>query len=319
MPCAILAYIFAFLLFDRSSSCTDASPHTAIRSSVSRLVHAILGGLHGHLCLRWRRKSWGAARSMWLFLPLLLCWGRAGGGAPGEPCWEALLRCQDEPDCGSAYSQSQAACEPVLAGAGGEEPPRRLPQPLHRGAGAAEPQPERPGPGALRVRAGRALPPAEGGHRALPAPALPQRPGLHGRPLPLSAGARLPGAAGRLLGPLRAALQRAALHGRLPGRHGAAAGRAGGPALERCVCDGPERPFCQVLKANMGRLCSGPPAEPGPDEDYRDEERLLREEDEGPGAGGAWVRSGGRSRDAPAWRALALGALPLGLRLLSWP
>ncbi|XP_043380152.1 growth arrest-specific protein 1 [Chelonia mydas] len=264
---------------------------------------------------------------MWLFLPLLLCWGRAGGGAPGEPCWEALLRCQDEPDCGSAYSQSQAACEPVLsgagagagAGAGGGEPPGGCPSHCIGALGRLN-----------RSRSGPALERCECGQdarcrlmKAAIEPCLP-RPSRSG--LGCTAARFRCQQEPACREPLAAYLARC---GQLfNGRRCTAACRAamgqllaapGGPALERCVCDGPERPFCQVLKANMGRLCSGPPAEPGPDEDYRDEERLLREEDEGPGAGGAWVRSGGRSRDAPAWRALALAALPLGLRLLCWP
>nr|XP_032655635.1 growth arrest-specific protein 1-like [Chelonoidis abingdonii] len=240
---------------------------------------------------------------MWLFLPLLLCWGRAGGGSPGEPCWEALLRCQDEPDCGSAYSQSQAACEPLLSGAGGGEPPGGCPSHCIGALVAAEPQPERPAlercDGGQDARCRRGLGCTAARFRCQQEPACRE---------PLDAYLARCGQ-----------LSTAGAARRLPGRHGAAAGAPGGPALERCVCDGPERPFCQVLKANMGRLCSAPPAEPGPDEDYRDEERLLREEDEGPGTGGAWVRSGGRSRGAPAWRSLALGALPLGLRLLPWP
>ncbi|CAM5087236.1 unnamed protein product [Natator depressus] len=262
---------------------------------------------------------------MWLFLPLLLCWGRAGGGAAGEPCWEALLRCQDEPECGSAYSQSQAACEPVLsgagagAGAGGGEPPGGCPSHCIGALGRLN-----------RSRSGPALERCECGQdahcrlmKAAIEPCLP-RPSRSG--LGCTAARFRCQQEPACQEPLAAYLARC---GQLfNGRRCTAACRAamgqllaapGGPALERCVCDGPERPFCQVLKANMGRLCSGPPAEPGPDEDYRDEERLLREEDEGPGAGGAWVRSGGRSRDAPAWRALALAALPLGLRLLCWP
>ncbi|XP_030434127.1 growth arrest-specific protein 1-like [Gopherus evgoodei] len=258
---------------------------------------------------------------MWLFLPLLLCWGCAGGGGPEEPCWEALLRCQDEPDCGAAYSQSQAACEPVLsrAEAGSGEPPGGCPS--HCIGALVRLNRSRSGPALERCECGQ-----DARCRRLKAaiePCLP-RPSRSG--LGCTAARFRCQQEPACREPLDAYLARC---GQLfNGRRCSAACRAamgqllaapGGPALERCVCDGPERPFCQVLKANMGRLCSAPPAEPGPDEDYRDEERLLREEDEGPGAGGAWVRSGGSSRDAPAWCALALGVLPLGLRLLSWP
>lgn len=59
---------------------------------------------------------------------LLLLLGAASPPPPGAQgrrliCWQAMLQCQEEPECGYAYSQYAEACAPVLlAGAGGAAP-----------------------------------------------------------------------------------------------------------------------------------------------------------------------------------------------------
>ncbi|XP_062860450.1 growth arrest-specific protein 1 [Trichomycterus rosablanca] len=58
-----------------------------------------------------------------------------------------------------------------------------------------------------------------------------------------------------------------------------------GTMLERCVCDGVERPFCEVVKDNMSRLCAlgdhrVAPDQDGPDELYEDEDYDLKTERE---------------------------------------
>ncbi|XP_069758655.1 growth arrest-specific protein 1 [Narcine bancroftii] len=50
----------------------------------------------------------------WYSLAILTCFGSAAGAQP--VCWQALLRCQQEKDCKWAYSQYSAACEPFLKG-----------------------------------------------------------------------------------------------------------------------------------------------------------------------------------------------------------
>ncbi|XP_066491561.1 growth arrest-specific protein 1-like [Tiliqua scincoides] len=245
-------------------------------------------------------------------LLLLLLW--LAGALRGEPCWEALLRCQDEPDCGSAYSQSQAACQPVLGGGEAACPSHCI--------------------GALvrlnRSRSGPALERCECGQdarclrlKAALEPCLPR---------PSSSGQGCTAARFRCQqqpacqAPLAAYLARCGqlFNGRrCTGACRAAIGHLlaapGGPALERCVCDGTERPFCQVLKANMGRLCFQEHQQDEQDEDYGDEEGLLREDDEdgppAPPGGGSCTSSAWGSR---AWHGLALGTLPLVLLWLFW-
>ncbi|XP_056671314.1 growth arrest-specific protein 1-like [Monodelphis domestica] len=195
------------------------------------------------------------------------------GVVSGEPCWEALLRCQGEPACSSAYSQSQAACKPVLGGAGG--------CPSHCVGALLQLNGTRRGPALERCECG-----ADALCRRLKAalePCLP-RPARGG--LGCTAARRRCQAEPACRDTLASYLARC---GQLfNGRRCTAACRAaieallataGGPLLERCVCDGAERPFCQVLKDNMGRLCFDPAAAAAAeaeDDDYEDEEETSR-------------------------------------------
>ncbi|KAJ6664183.1 hypothetical protein lerEdw1_008399 [Lerista edwardsae] len=265
--------------------------------------------------------------SLLLFPLLLLDRAQAGGALAGEPCWEALLRCQDEPDCGSAYSQSQAACQPIL---GGEEPAGGPACPSHCIGALVRLNRSRTGPALERCECGQ-----DARCRRLKAAIEPCMPRPSRSGLGCTAARFRCQQEPACQAPLAAYLARCGqlFNGRrCTGACRAAIGHLlaapGGPALERCVCDGTERPFCQVLKANMGRLCFGlGPAFEGDDEDddYGDEERLLREDDEeGPGppglqGGGSWRSSdGGPACSFPAWRGLALGVLPFGFLWLFW-
>ncbi|XP_043836242.1 growth arrest-specific protein 1-like [Dromiciops gliroides] len=257
-----------------------------------------------------------------LFLPSLRA--DVAAPAPGEPCWEALLRCQGEPACGSAYGQSQAACQPVLGGAGG--------CPSHCVAALLQLNGTRRGPALERCECGpdvrcRRL-------KAALEPCLPRpaRGGLgctaarrrcQAEPACRDTLASYLARCGQLFNGRRCtAACRAAI--------GALLATAGGPLLERCVCDGAERPFCQVLKDNMGRLCFGPAAAAAAaeaeDDDYEDEEeaspRPPPPPPHGP-RGTLWGRSRaealrpglGQEGGLPGG-ALALGLLGLALWLL---
>ncbi|XP_072848413.2 growth arrest-specific protein 1 [Pogona vitticeps] len=81
---------------------------------------------------RWRGGGGGGRcwRTALLPLPaalalriLLLLVGAASPPPPGAHgrrliCWQAMLQCQEEPECGYAYSQYAEACAPVLMAAG---------------------------------------------------------------------------------------------------------------------------------------------------------------------------------------------------------
>ncbi|KAM6469556.1 growth arrest-specific protein 1 [Liasis olivaceus] len=61
-----------------------------------------------------------AALGLRLLLLLLLGAASPPPGAHGRRliCWQAMLQCQEEPECGYAYSQYSEACAPVLMAAG---------------------------------------------------------------------------------------------------------------------------------------------------------------------------------------------------------
>lgn len=68
-----------------------------------------------------------------------------------------------------------------------------------------------------------------------------------------------------------------------------------GVLLNRCVCDGVERPFCEVVKENMSKLCAigdhGVHPEQPEVDDYEDEDddpRNEGEEEEREAHSGSW-------------------------------
>ncbi|XP_063151276.1 growth arrest-specific protein 1 [Candoia aspera] len=81
------------------------------------MVAAWLGGGR---CLRTVLLPRPAALGLRLLLLLLLGAASPPPGVHGRRliCWQAMLQCQEEPDCGYAYSQYSEACAPVLMAAG---------------------------------------------------------------------------------------------------------------------------------------------------------------------------------------------------------
>ncbi|XP_078540756.1 growth arrest-specific protein 1-like [Lissotriton helveticus] len=224
------------------------------------------------------------------------------------PCWEALLRCQAEPACTGAYEQYQAACSAVLsfeAGSFRRTPlPTRPACPSHCIAALVHLNQTQAGPALEGCQCGR----DRQCHQLQAAiePCLPRTSAAGG-----CMGARLnceqEPACRR---PLAAYLARC---GQLfNGRRCTAACRetieqllasAAGPPLQQCVCDGPERPFCEVLKVHMGRLCFGVAGELRPvGGSIEEDEGDYDEDDEGDDEGG---EEEGPRREYPRGKARA--------------
>ncbi|KAI5623759.1 growth arrest-specific protein 1-like [Silurus asotus] len=209
----------------------------------------------------------------------LLCLAVALSAEPA--CWQAVLRCHDERDCELAYTQYLVACDANIRGA-----LRRCPSHcvgalvlLNQTARGPDLETCDCGADAECRRAKRAI-----------EPCLPR---AHAR-----------GAAGIGCTEARQRCEeetacRAALSAYLAhcgqlfnGRMCAARCRAAieelrllpdGAPLERCVCDGVERPFCEVVKDNMSRLCALPDRtlasdQDVPDDAYEDEDYELKVE-----------------------------------------
>uniref|UniRef100_UPI00398ECCCF growth arrest-specific protein 1-like n=1 Tax=Pristiophorus japonicus TaxID=55135 RepID=UPI00398ECCCF len=176
-------------------------------------------------------------------------------GAPQPVCWQALLRCQEERECKWAYSQYSAACEPFSRGLR-----RRCPS--HCIGALVQLNQTRSGPDLESCDCGRD-PQCVRAKRAIE-PCLPRR---------------YQGGSAAGLGCTEARQrceQEAACHGALKdylsgcgqlfnGRRCTPACKGtihrllaipSGIVLNTCICDGVERPFCEVVKENMDRFCS---------------------------------------------------------------
>ncbi|CAL8350042.1 unnamed protein product [Merluccius merluccius] len=223
-------------------------------------------------------------------LVLLLLWGVAGVLDAQLICWQALLRCHDEPACDAAYGQYLAACEGTLRG------PRR-PCPGHCVGALLRLNQTRGGPDlgtcdcardAVCLRAQRAvgpcLPRDTGGPAGGPGCTEARRRCEEDRGCHASLAAYL-ASCGQLFNGRRCSSScRAAIRQMLL--------LPAGALLDRCVCDGVERPFCEAVKDNMSRLCAA--GDPGPedqadvDEVYEDEDYDDREEDAADPQSGSW-------------------------------
>ncbi|XP_069480611.1 growth arrest-specific protein 1-like [Ambystoma mexicanum] len=220
---------------------------------------------------------------LWWLLLFLSCLSRTG--LAGAPCWEALLRCQAEQDCTAAYEQYQVACETVLGLESRSfqisSPTSQLACPSHCIAALVH---------LNQTQAGPALEGCECGRdrrcqqlQAAIEPCLP-RTSVTGGCMRARLHCEQDPACQR---PLAAYLARC---GQLfNGRRCTAACRdtieqllasESGPPLQQCVCDGPERPFCEVLKVHMGRLCFGLAGELRPVRGSIEEEDGDYEEDD---------------------------------------
>ncbi|XP_038640264.1 growth arrest-specific protein 1-like [Scyliorhinus canicula] len=193
------------------------------------------------------------------WLAVLVGWGAAAagevpGGVPGaELCWQAVLRCQGERQCRWAYGQYSAACEPLVRGQSSSQCPSHcigaLLQ-LNRTEG---------GPGLETCDCGsdpqcrrlkRAIEPClPRPHRQPSLGCTEARRRCEARPPCRTALRGYLAACGQLFNGRRCGTRcRAAIQRLLA--------LPGGARLDACVCDGPDRAFCQVVKGNMRRFCS---------------------------------------------------------------
>ncbi|XP_061567641.1 growth arrest-specific protein 1 [Cololabis saira] len=221
-------------------------------------------------------------------------------------CWQALLRCHDEPQCELAYRQYQAACEGNLLGT-------RSHCPSHCINALIRLNHTRGGPGLESCDCAQDRDCA-GAKRRIE-PCVPRRhPGDAAGVGCMEARQRCD-RDGRCSAALAAYLSGC---GQLfNGRKCSAKCKAtiqqmllvpDGALLNRCVCDGVERPFCEVVKENMSRLCAlGDPAVVS---DRPDVDELYEDDEDDPG--------GDRDRDG-LHRPTGGSAGPPGLPRLSGP
>ncbi|XP_056135343.1 growth arrest-specific protein 1 [Lampris incognitus] len=169
-------------------------------------------------------------------------------------CWHALLRCHDEPECELAYSQYLAACEGIIGGT-------RKQCPSHCINALIRLNHTRSGPDLETCDCAQDLK-CVNAKRAIE-PCVPRRhPGDAGGIGCTEARQRCEEDSG-CHSSLTAYLSYC---GQLfNGRKCSAKCKAtiqqmlfipNGVLLNRCVCDGVERPFCEVVKENMSKLCS---------------------------------------------------------------
>lgn len=239
----------------------------------------------------------------------LLCFAVALNAEPA--CWQAVLRCHEERECELAYTQYMAACDGNIRGA-----LRRCPS--HCVGALVRLNQTARGPDLEMCDCG-VDPECRRAKRAIE-PCLPR---THTRE---AGGIGCTEARQRCEedAVCRAALSAYLAHcGQLfNGRKCSARCRGtieqlrllpDGALLERCVCDGVERPFCEVVKDNMSRLCALSDRELAPDQDvlddvYEDEDYELKVERE--------VDTGAVISPSRAWHssghlALFLGSLAL--------
>ncbi|KAJ3594077.1 hypothetical protein NHX12_006409 [Muraenolepis orangiensis] len=190
-------------------------------------------------------------------------------------CWQALLRCHDEPECELAYGQYLAACEGNLRGT-------RRQCPSHCIGALIRLNHTRHGPDLETCDCAR-----DGectkAKRAIE-PCLPRRHPGDAAGMGCTEARQRCEEDGGCHASLAAYLSSC---GQLfNGRKCSSRCKAtiqqmlfipDGVLLNRCVCDGVERPFCEVVKENMSKLCSlgdqgGHPEQPEVDDVYDDED-----------------------------------------------
>lgn len=213
----------------------------------------------------------------WVLLPwALLPWVLLALDAQQLICWQALLRCHDEPECDLAYGQYLAACEGNIRGT-------RRQCPSHCINALIRLNHTRSGPDLETCDCARDDE-CRGAKRAIE-PCLPRRhPSDAGGIGCMEARQRCEEDSG-----CHASLAAYLAHcGQLfNGRKCSAKCKAtiqqmlfipNGALLNRCVCDGVERPFCEVVKENMSKLCAigehtaVASEQPDLDEAYEDED-----------------------------------------------
>ncbi|XP_029107883.1 growth arrest-specific protein 1 [Scleropages formosus] len=213
-------------------------------------------------------------------------------------CWQAVLRCQQESDCELAYTQYLAACEANIRG-------HRRHCPSHCIGALVRLNETRSGPDLETCDCGQDAQ-CRRTKRAIE-PCLPRRYPTDRAGIGCTEARQRceeePGcqalltdylsSCGQLFNGRRCTIKCRSTIERL-------LSVPSGALLSRCVCDGVERPFCQVVKENMEKLCSigdqGFSTSDGdvPDDLYEDEDyesRADREENEpdsGASFSGCW-------------------------------
>lgn len=207
-----------------------------------------------HLEVRFGKLNSCSSMKSWRSAVALLSWMLVVLNAQNLICWKALMRCNQEPECDLAYNQYLAACEGNLRGTRRQCPSHCINSLIRLNHTRSGPDLETCDCGLDRVciDAKRAI-----------EPCLPRR---------------YPGDAGGI--GCTEARQRceedSSCHTSLTaylsycgqlfnGRKCSSKCKAtiqqmlfipNGMLLNRCVCDGVERPFCEVVKENMSKLCS---------------------------------------------------------------
>ncbi|KAK1161015.1 growth arrest-specific protein 1-like [Acipenser oxyrinchus oxyrinchus] len=193
-------------------------------------------------------------------------------------CWQALLRCQQEKDCELAYNQYLTACDGYLKGNSRQCPSHCISALVRLNQTQNGPDLESCdcGQDAQCRRAKRAIEPClprryPGDASGIGCTEARQRceeePGCH----PMLT-AYLSNC-GQLFNGRKCTLKcKTTIQQMLFIPNGV--------LLNRCVCDGVERPFCEVVKENMGKLCFGDQGfsimDPDAEDLYEDEDYELR-------------------------------------------
>ncbi|KAL4613209.1 growth arrest-specific protein 1-like [Arapaima gigas] len=190
-------------------------------------------------------------------------------------CWQAVLRCQQESDCELAYTQYLAACEANIRG-------QRRHCPSHCIGALVRLNQTRSGPDLETCDCGQD-PQCRRTKRAIE-PCLPRRYPTDRAGIGCTEARQRceeePACQASLTDYLSNCGQL------FNGRRCTAICRStiermlfipSGALLKRCVCDGVERPFCQVVKENMDKLCSI--GDQGFSTTYRDADDLYEDED----------------------------------------
>ncbi|XP_041034437.1 growth arrest-specific protein 1-like [Carcharodon carcharias] len=194
-------------------------------------------------------------RLSWYSLAIFACLSSVAGAQP--VCWQVLLRCQEEKDCKWAYGQYTAACEPFLRGL-------RRQCPSHCIGALVKLNQTQNGPDLENCDCDQDVQ-CRRAKRAIE-PCMPRR--YRGQS---------PDAADLGCTEARQRCEEESVcHGAMKdylsncgqlfnGRRCTAVCKStiqylltipNGVLLNTCVCDGVERPFCEVVKENMERFCS---------------------------------------------------------------
>ncbi|XP_043933122.1 growth arrest-specific protein 1-like [Protopterus annectens] len=198
-------------------------------------------------------------------------------------CWQVVLRCQHERECELAYSQYTAACESFVRGV-------RKQCPSHCIGALVRLNQTRHGPELERCDCGQ----DPQCHRIQQAiePCLPRRHQTDSSELGCTEARQHCESEPNCQVALAAYLANCGqlFNGRQCGSSCRATIQAllslpTGRLLDSCVCDGLERPFCEVVKANMGKLCfrgepdqtTNSPTEH--DDAYEDEDDSLQQQE----------------------------------------